>query len=245
MSAIVAIGGGSMVEGENLAIDEHIIALSGKQRPRTLFIGTAGGDDPEKIADFHAHYGQRLGCETEALTLFHDRPPAEEISHMMAQADLIYVGGGNSLRMMNMWRRHGIDQLLLAAYERGCVLAGTSAGALCWFRYGYSASRRYNNPDNFPYIRIRALGWFNAIFCAHAVAEARLELFREFMRGQYCVGLALDDHCAIEIVDGQWRILKSRADAHAERIWQRRGVLFSEMLEAGESPRPLAELEQR
>ena len=78
-----------------------------------------------------------------------------------------------------------------------------AAGALCWFRYGYSASRRYSNPDNFPYIRIRALGWFNAIFCAHAVAEARLELFREFMRGQYCVGLALDDHCAIEIIDGQ------------------------------------------
>ena len=81
MSAIVAIGGGSLVEGENLAIDKQIIALSGKQRPRTLFIGTAGGDDPEKIADFHAHYGQRLGCETEALTLFRDRPPAEEIAH--------------------------------------------------------------------------------------------------------------------------------------------------------------------
>lgn len=244
MSSFVAIGGGNMIEGENLAIDEHIVALCGTPRPRALFIGSASGDEPEKIADFHAHYGQRLGCETRALTLFHRRPAAQEIGRMMAQAELIYVGGGNSLRMMNMWRRHGIDRLLLAARERGCVLAGTSAGALCWFRYGYSASRRYTSPDpdDWPYIRIRALGYFNAIFCAHAVVEERLETFREFMRSQTCVGLALDDHCAIEIIDDHWRILKTRADAPAERIWQRGGQLFSEMLEAGARPRPLAEL---
>ena len=244
MSAIVAIGGGGMVEGENLPIDERIVELTGKSRPRTLFIGTAGGDDPEKEADFHKHYGERLGCRTEALTLLRDRPPADVIARKFAWADLIYVGGGNSLRMLKLWRRLGIDRHFHEARERGSVLAGLSAGGLCWFRYGYSASRRYNNPDNFPYIRVRALGYFNAVFCAHAVVEERLEPFREFMRGQSCVGLALDDHCAIEIVDDRWRILRSREDAHAERIWQRRGQLYSEVL-AGGSPRPLAELLQR
>ena len=245
MSAIVAIGGGNMADGETLPFDERIVELSGAQRPRALYIGTASGDDPEKIAGFHALYGRRLGCHTEALTLLRERPTAERIADMVAQADLVYVGGGNSLRMMKLWRRLGIDRLLLAARERGCVLSGLSAGALCWFRYGYSASRRYANPDNFPYIRIRALGYVNAVFCAHAIVEERLEPFREFMRRQYCVGLALDDHCAIEIRDGRWRILKSREHALAERLWQRRGQVHSECLPAGLSPRPLAELLQR
>ncbi len=244
MSRIVAIGGGGMVEGENLPIDERIVELTGMDRPRTLFVGTASGDDPEKVAEFHRHYGELLGCHTDSLTLLRDRPSADAIARKFAWADLIYVGGGNSLRMLKLWRRLGIDRLFQTARARGCVLAGLSAGGLCWFRYGYSASRRYNNPDDFPYIRVRALGWFNAAFCAHAVVEERLEPFREFMRGQSCVGLALDDHCAIEIVDDRWRILRSREDAHAERIWQRRGELCNEVLTGGD-PRPLAELLQR
>ncbi|MCY4024467.1 MAG: Type 1 glutamine amidotransferase-like domain-containing protein [Anaerolineaceae bacterium] len=244
MSRIVALGGGGMVEGENLPIDERIVALTGKDRPRALFVGTASGDDPEKAAEFQRHYGERLGCHTDTLTTLRDRPTADAIAHKFAWADLIYVGGGNSLRMLKLWRRLGIDQLFHAARDRGCVLAGLSAGGLCWFRYGYSASRRYNNPDDFPYIRVRALGYFNAVFCAHAVIEERLEPFREFMRGQTCVGLALDDHCAIEIIDDRWRILRSREDAHAERIWQRRGQLFNEVLTGG-NPRPLAELLRR
>ena len=244
MKAIVAIGGGSMIDGENLSIDKRIVELAGKSRPRTLFLGTAGGDDPEKIAEFQTWYGGRLGCDMEVLTLLRDRPSPAEIARRFEWADLIYVGGGNSLRMMKLWRRLGIDRHFQAARERGCVLAGLSAGGLCWFRYGYSASRRYSNPDNFPYIRIRALGYFNAVFCAHAVVEQRLAPFREFMRNQTCVGLALDDHAAIEIIDDRWRILKSREDALAERIWQRRGKLYSESLSVG-TPRPLAELLQR
>ena len=244
MSRIVAIGGGGMVEGENLSIDERIVELTGVDRPRALFVGTASGDDPQKAAEFQRHYGERLGCHTDTLTLLRDRPPADGIARKFAWADLIYTGGGNSLRMLKLWRRLGIDHFFQSARARGCVLAGTSAGALCWFRYGYSASRRYNNPDDFPYIRVRALGWFNAVFCAHAVIEERLEPFREFMRGQSCAGLALDDHCAIEIINDHWRILRSRENAHAERIWQRRGQLYSEVLTGG-NPRPLVELLQR
>lgn len=244
MSAIVAIGGGGMVEGENLLIDERIVGLTGVDRPRALFIGTASGDDPEKEDDFHRHYGDRLGCHTDSLTLLRDRPSTDAIGRKFAWADLIYVGGGNSLRMLKLWRRLGIDHHFHEARDRGCVLAGLSAGGLCWFRYGYSASRRYNNPDNFPYIRVRALGYFNAVFCAHAVVEERLEPFREFMRGQSCVGLALDDHCAIEIIDDRWRVLRSREDAHAERIWQRRGQLYGEVL-TDRNPRPLTEFLQR
>lgn len=233
MSAIVAIGGGDMAGGENLPIDQRIVALSGARRPRALYIGTAGGDDPDKIAEFHAHYGGRLGCETEALTLLRERPAKARMAALIGQADLIYVGGGNSLRMMKLWRRTGVDALLAEARARGCVLAGLSAGGMCWFRYGYSASRRYSSPEDWGYIRIRALGFVNAIFCAHAVVEQRLPSFRDFMRSQRCVGLALDDHCAIEIRAGQWRLLRSRPDAAAERLWQRGGRLFSERLATG------------
>ena len=107
MSRIVAIGGGGMVEGENLPIDERIVELTGKDRPRTLFVGTASGDDPEKAAEFHRHYGERLGCHTDTLTLLRDRPSADAIARKFAWADLIYVGGGNSLRMLKLWRRLG------------------------------------------------------------------------------------------------------------------------------------------
>ena len=139
---IVVIGGGQLRRLETLPIDRRIVELAGRKRPGALFIPTASGDPEEYIHSFHDVYGRRLRCRTDVLTLTRNRPAPREIAAVIRRADLVYVGGGNTYRMMRIWRRLGVDRLLREAAGRGTVLSGLSAGAICWFRIGHSDSRR-------------------------------------------------------------------------------------------------------
>jgi putative intracellular protease/amidase len=73
-------------------------------------------------------------------------------------ADIIYVGGGNTLQMMRVWRRFGVDKLIKSAYESGTVLSGISAGSICWFDSGHSDSMSFYNPRKWKYTNVRGLG---------------------------------------------------------------------------------------
>jgi dipeptidase E len=143
MGKIVAIGGGSMVELETLGIDEEVVRLAGKPRPKALFIPTASSDNPERWDIFQQVYGERLGCDTDVLLLLGMSLAPQELEEKILSADLIYVGGGNTLKMMRRWRWLGMDRLLEQAYSRGTVLSGLSVGAICWFRYGHSDSMSF------------------------------------------------------------------------------------------------------
>lgn len=113
---IVAIGGGEIgrpgypIETER--IDREIIRLTGKRRPKVLFLPTASGDDPSYWEVFQRYYGQRLGCRTDILYLLRQRPSFKEIKEKILSSDIIYVGGGNTLRMLRRWRRLGVDKVL-------------------------------------------------------------------------------------------------------------------------------------
>ena len=105
MCKLVAIGGGEIVRGETLAIDKEIVSLTGKNRPRALFIPTASSDSREYWQVFQNVYGTELGCETDVLYLLGVSPTKRELEQKILSADLIYVGGGNTLKMMRRWRR--------------------------------------------------------------------------------------------------------------------------------------------
>lgn len=78
----------------------------------------------------------------------------ESVRAKIMTSDIVYVGGGNTLKMMKIWRKTGFDAILREAYENGIVCAGISAGANCWFEFGHSDSRRFANPDS-PFIFVK------------------------------------------------------------------------------------------
>ena len=127
---IVAIGGGEISERTTAAIDERIIELTAKTKPKALFIPTASNDAPGYIETFEAYYGRHFGCQTHILKLVENPPAFEEMAATVLNSDLIYVGGGNTYRMMKLWRRLGLDNVLTQAASRGIILSGLSAGAI-------------------------------------------------------------------------------------------------------------------
>jgi dipeptidase E len=99
--------------------------------------------------------------------LIKEQPSKEQTRRKILSADIIYVGGGNTLQMMRVWRRLGIDKLLKKAYENGTVLCGISAGSICWFDSGHSDSMSFYSPKNWKYTNVRGLGLIRGIHCPH------------------------------------------------------------------------------
>jgi peptidase E len=138
---IVASGGGGFSPStERSRVEEHVVALArevrGRKRPRVCFLGTATGDDQAWIARFHELFADI--AETSHLELF-DRT-VEDIEAFLLGHDAVWVGGGNTASMLAVWRAHGVDLALRKAHETGILLAGRSAGSICWFEGGTTDS---------------------------------------------------------------------------------------------------------
>lgn len=134
---IIAIGGAAFrAEPRNLAADRYILQQTGKTRPKVCFIPTASAEPADIIALFVDLY-TRLGAEVTVLRFFTRTPDVREL--LLAQ-DVIYVGGGNTKSMLAVWREWGLPEVLREAWQRGIVLAGVSAGAICWFEQGVTDS---------------------------------------------------------------------------------------------------------
>jgi len=135
---IVALGGGGFsMEPANLLLDDYVLALTGKPRPRVLFVPTASGDSPGYVERFLAAF-PAARADASWLGLF-NRDDGDLRARVLAQ-DVVYVGGGNTANLLVVWRLHGLDVILREAWEKGVVLAGVSAGALCWFEGGTTDS---------------------------------------------------------------------------------------------------------
>ena len=143
---------------------------------------------------------------------------------------------------MRRWRRLGVDRMLVDAHRRGTVLAGLSAGAVCWFRFGHSDSMSFYHPERWDYIRVRCLGLIPGTCCPHYDGEHRDASFRSMIGRTGGVGIALDDGCALEVVDGAYRILTSRPEAGAYRVTRHRGRVEQEPIPQRADDAPLADL---
>src|SRR6516225_4522628 len=107
--AIVAIGGGEIRRKGTEDIDREIIRLSNRPHPNVLFIPTASSDSDNYWRSFAEYFGDFLKCKTDVLRLIDTPPSAQQIERKIFSADIIYVGGGNTLYMMRVWRRLGVD----------------------------------------------------------------------------------------------------------------------------------------
>jgi len=132
-------GGGFTMEPVGGALDELVLGLARRPVPRICFLPTASGDPGEQITRFHAAFAGRP-CEPDHLSLFRlGEHPVDLRTHLLAQ-DIVYVGGGSMRNMLAIWRAHGLDDILREAWVQGVVLAGLSAGAMCWFEGGITKS---------------------------------------------------------------------------------------------------------
>lgn len=227
---IVAIGGGDVKP-----IDREIIRLTGKQHPKALFIPTASSDEFMYIAWFEKRYGQELGCQTDVLCLLADQPNLSAIRSLIEEADIIYVGGGNTLKMMRLWRKLGVNKMLKKAYLRGVVMCGVSAGAICWFDYGHSDSMAYYNPKKWDYIRVKGLEFIKTLFCPHfdSATEGikRNKSYRDMIKKFGGSGIAADNNAAFCFIDDQFKILSVKGGG-AYKITKNRGKLITEEIKA-------------
>ena len=136
---IVAIGGGGLAErdGRRPMLD-FVLSLTGKDRPNVCYVGTAMGDDARYTTLFY-DVAREVGFTGSHLDLF-PMPNVRDVrAHLLAQ-DAIYVGGGSVANLLAVWRTHAVDVYLAEAWEAGVVLAGTSAGSICWFEGGTTDS---------------------------------------------------------------------------------------------------------
>src|SRR5688500_7941316 len=146
-SQIIALGGGgfSMDTPDN-PLDRYILAQTGKAKAKVAFLGQASGDATLYHEKFHAAF-EAMGQEHSHLALFMPNTGdasgfqhTANIEGFLLSQDLIYVGGGNAKNMLALWREWGIDVILRKALASGIVLAGISAGAICWFTQGLTDS---------------------------------------------------------------------------------------------------------
>jgi dipeptidase E len=243
MGKIVAIGGGEIRDLDTLLLDKEIVRLTGKKHPRALFIPTASGDSEGYWLAFQKVYGDMLGCTTEVLFLLRQNQKKKDIEKKILEADLIYVGGGNTLKMLKLWRKTGVDELLIRAYRRGTVLSGLSAGAICWFRYGCSDSRRFSNPTNNSYMRVSGLDLVNLTISPHHIREVgRDNGLAKLMQRTSGVAIALDDNCAIEIIDGKYRIISARKGVRAKKVYCKNKAIRLDHLDVSEGYTPISRL---
>lgn len=245
MGTTIAIGGGSIGyerPAQTTKIDKEIVARANKKQPRMLFIPTASNDAQTYIDVFNKHFS-KLGCKIETLLLIREQPTKKVIREKIAKADIIYVGGGNTLKMMMLWRKKGVDKELIKAHKKGTIVSGLSAGAICWFQYGNSDSRKYTSKsDNL--IRVSSLGIINALMCPHFDTEKnRKQSLRTMMRNTHkIVGLALEENCALEIKDDTYKVLTSKKQAKAYKCFWKNNKYYKQIIPQTTQYQPLNEL---
>lgn len=232
---VVAIGGGCIKKYETLAIDKEIIELSGKKNPKLLFIPTASSDNETYTTTIKKYFAD-LGCIVDALYLIKEKSQLQvavtsDITHKIMSADIIYVGGGNTLKMMRLWRKFGIDKLLEQARKQGTVLCGVSAGSICWFNYGNSDSRKFKNP-NADYIKVTGLGFIQAFHCPHYDTESGRKASLEKMMKKFPgTAIAIDDCAALEVIGDRYRIISASDNANAYKVYWKQNQFYQEKIE--------------
>ena len=204
-------GGGFTADPDNPRLERYALSQTRKSNPSVCFLPTATGDAATYIAKFYAAF-VKLRCRPTHISLFERTPKLREI--LLAQ-DVIYVGGGNTKSMLAVWREWKLPEILRQAWNSGIILAGISAGAICWFETGITDSWAGHLAP------LRCLGWLPGACCPHydGEMERRPAVHQFVAKGLVTEVLALDDGAAAHFVGRKLkRVVSSRAKAKAYRV---------------------------
>jgi peptidase E len=185
--------------GLNRTFIKYVATLTGKANPKICFVPTATGDNPLTISTWYANV-EDLPLRPYVLRTYIASPTApKSFEEIIMSMDAIIVGGGNTLNMLAIWKAHGIDTVLRKAYERGVILAGGSAGSLCWFEGGSTDSR----PKELTIVE--GLGILEFSHSPHYLKEVtRRPLYHQLIAsGKLKPGYACDDLAGLVFVNGK------------------------------------------
>jgi dipeptidase E len=205
------MGGLSWDDGERRLLQDYFLGAAGRERPRVLFVPTATGDSAEATL---MAYTQLSGQADVSHLLFHPWPPSGLREYALDQ-DVIFISGGNTANALAIWRAHGFDRILREAWEAGIVLAGWSAGMICWFEAGVT--------DSFgPQLEgMRdGLGFLAGSACPHYDGEdLRRPVYTRLVAEGFPPGVAADDAVALRYEGTELaEVVTARSTARAYRV---------------------------
>jgi peptidase E len=230
---IVALGGGGFsMEPDNPLLDDFILSLARRERPRVLFVPTASGDNAGYAVRFYRAFTKKpcVPCDLNTGSVPLDRHPKTraELRDFVLDHDVVYVGGGSVANLLALWRLHGLDAILREAWNQGVVLAGVSAGMNCWFEACITDSFGGLEPLD------DGLGLLRGSACPHYDGEpGRRPAFHAAIAAGLPHGFAADDGAALHFRDGALHeVVTSRPGARGYSVALRDGQVIEEALPA-------------
>ena len=232
---IVASSGGFIATGRwgvvrPGGIFKRALELTGKTRPRVLFVLTASGDDKQYLSTMYEAVSD-LGVDVGHLALF--TQPNQPVESLVGNADLIWVGGGSVANLLSLWRLHQVDLALKDAWESGTVLGGVSAGSICWHVGGPTDSF---GPD--LQIVTNSLGFLPYGNGVHYDSEtSRRPMLQSVVKNETLpLSYATDDHAAVvyQGIDPVEVVIDSdKFEANAYRVELVAGQLIESVIRPG------------
>lgn len=260
MKKILAIGGGEngreISDGvfkpyETEPMDKQIIKLTGKENPNFLFLAHSHAKSVPIQESYYQTmqkiYGEKFSCNCRTLKSNELKDKAK-VHELVEWADIIYEGGGDTLTMIQLWKEYGFDKILEEAWNKGKVICGVSAGAICWFDSCNSDSIIIQKGKNNSLISVDGLGWINLHITPHCDEAGREETTKQQLKENKKIGLMLSNCSAIEIIDDKYRIIFSKILEHeieepyAFKAYWDNDNFVKERLEASEEYYPLSNL---
>ncbi len=208
---------------------DYTARLTGKKRPKVCFLPTALGDHPDYI-DYWYQCCKGIDLDPYVLKVWIDSHGQQQsFEEIILAMDAIIIGGGNTLNMLGIWKAQGIDKILHQAYQEGIVLAGGSAGSMCWFNAGTSDSR----PKQLSIVE--GLGFLPYSHCPHYSGDPsrRPTYHQNIAEEQLSDGFACDDLSGIVFVEGKFkRAMALETGHHSYYVYKKEGLIVEERLES-------------
>ncbi len=201
---IICIGGGEIKSKTTIEIDRYIANLAkkhaGEKRAYGLFIGTASHDFMPYFNSFRKMYTGEFDIKADCALLLYDKMDISKIEEKFLKADFIYIGGGDTVFMLDTWKKCGVDKMLLDAYNRGVIICGLSAGAICYFETMYTDSQISGSADKYNFYN--GLGWLSGVCSPHY--DDRIDDFHaNILQNNIENAIGIENNSAIVYEDGK------------------------------------------
>ena len=225
---IVAIGGGGFGRNPNKpVIEEYILNLSNSSKPKLAFFPTASAEDKQYILNYYKAFS-KFNCTPINVSLFQK---THDLKKIVEQSDIIYIGGGNTKSMLAVFRDWKLDEILINAYKSGKILAGVSAGAICWFNQGVTDSWAHG-------LRVmECMDVLDGCCCPHYDGEKnrRPSVFKFIEQNTMSSCLAIEDGSALHYKDNKlYTAISFYEDKNSYHVSKRDGQIVEQKIKRTE-----------
>ena len=191
---IISIGGGGFTHETDESLDQFVLSQLSIENFKIGFLPTASKDNQKKIDLFY----KRFENSNSELSHFNLCSKIEGFKDWLLSKDIIYVGGGNTFYMLEIWEKNNLIKIFKEAYNKGIILSGVSAGAACWFDWILSDSKGLGLKH------LRGINLISGSCVPHSSEDERINQFqKDIKNNKLPEGIAIDDGVAVLFIDGK------------------------------------------